>query len=134
MKKPIIALCAGLILVLSGCSVSRVDIGVGQTKTVSVGSPMLHQKVGTYGNGNERMLIYAGATDTELKLTQASQNYATVGTRWIRSDPLQTELSYKAIFPQDITYQGYKLRIEKADSNGITYTILELPSGIEYKE
>ena len=131
MKRSLIALCAGLILVFSGCSRTHVSMALNESRVAPVGSALFTEKNTHFGGGVNKVLVFAGSTNNEIKLSQAGQGWT--ATKWGSNygQALQTELTYPATCPQEANYQGYKLRFDKVDSNGLVFTLLGVPSGVE---
>lgn len=129
MKTLLVSLC----LVLYGCGMytPKIDGHLNETKTVSVGSPMLSWSDRHLGGGRSGSLVYTGKTSDTIRISADASVWTTGRYGRSASAPNIRELTYPATFPQEITYQSIKLRVENADANTITFTPMAFPEGYE---
>ncbi len=134
MKTAAAIALAVLMMVFCGCSTKyTIDLAPNEARTVPVGSPLFTAYTNGFGFGGTQELVYSGVSYNTIRLTQRSQSYTVskYGTHY--SEPLQSEITFPATFPQDINYQGFRFRVDKADSSGLQFTSYELPPNYQTK-
>lgn len=129
--------CFGLILLGLSCAPPpdffTCDQVTGTRYSVTVGSVMLSWRerhatldipVRYVGGGHE--LIYAGIDQSVIQVKY--REYALTERGEFAREAFYLDLKYDLSKSREITYQDAVIRVDSADSRGVTYTIHQLPT------
>lgn len=130
----------GLMLAVSlsvvGCGPTlyrHYDFEYGKRKTTSVGSPMVtwveaQEYAANHGQRFEQTLTYSGRAGSTIRITYREATSGPTDFSMIARPAFSQDLTYDIAQSDLITFKHTTIRVVNADTNGITFAVIESPS------